>query len=45
LNKEEKLSSELEKAANILCWENEEIKLLQVFEKASESFNPYLIII
>jgi glycosyltransferase involved in cell wall biosynthesis len=27
---------ELEKAANILCWENEEVKLLQVFEKASE---------
>lgn len=26
---------ELEKAANILCWENEEIKLLEVFEKAS----------
>lgn len=26
---------ELEKAANILCWENEEVKLLQVFEKAS----------
>ncbi|MCS3530176.1 glycosyltransferase family 4 protein [Chryseobacterium sp. JUb7] len=28
---------ELEKAANFLCWENEEIKLLQVFEKASAS--------
>ncbi len=27
--------SELEKAANILCWENEEVKLLQIFEKAS----------
>lgn len=27
--------SELEKAADILCWENEEIKLLQVFESAS----------
>lgn len=27
---------ELEKAANILCWENEEVKLLQVFEKASQ---------
>lgn len=26
---------ELEKAANILCWENEEVKLLQIFEKAS----------
>lgn len=26
---------ELEKAANALCWENEEVKLLQVFEKAS----------
>ncbi|GAA4164407.1 glycosyltransferase family 4 protein [Chryseobacterium ginsenosidimutans] len=26
---------ELEKAANMLCWENEEVKLLQVFEKAS----------
>ncbi|WP_428070798.1 glycosyltransferase family 4 protein [Chryseobacterium gambrini] len=26
---------ELEKAAHLLCWENEEIKLLQVFEKAS----------
>lgn len=30
--------TELEKAANILCWENEEIKLLEVFEKAAESF-------
>lgn len=27
--------SELEKAANILCWENEEVKLLEIFEKAS----------
>lgn len=27
--------TELEKAANALCWENEEVKLLQVFEKAS----------
>ena len=27
--------SELEKASNILCWENEEVKLLGVFEKAS----------
>lgn len=27
--------SELEKAANILCWENEEVKLIEVFEKAS----------
>lgn len=26
---------ELEKAANVLCWENEEIKLLEVLEKAS----------
>lgn len=26
---------ELEKAANNLCWENEEVKLLEVFEKAS----------
>lgn len=26
---------ELEKAAHLLCWENEEIKLMQVFEKAS----------
>ncbi|ALR32086.1 glycosyl transferase family 1 [Chryseobacterium sp. IHB B 17019] len=26
---------ELEKAGNLLCWENEEIKLLEVFEKAS----------
>lgn len=30
--------TELEKAANVLCWENEEVKLLQVFEKASQSF-------
>lgn len=28
---------ELEKASEALCWENEEIKLLQVFEKASRS--------
>lgn len=28
---------ELEKASNALCWENEEIKLLQVFQKASNS--------
>lgn len=27
--------SELDKAAQVLCWENEEIKLLEVFEKAS----------
>lgn len=27
---------ELEKASGFLCWENEEIKLLKVFEKASE---------
>ncbi|WP_312392939.1 glycosyltransferase [Chryseobacterium sp.] len=26
---------ELEKAANQLCWENEEVKLLEVFERAS----------
>lgn len=29
--------SELEKASRFLCWENEEIKLLQVFEKASNA--------
>lgn len=28
---------ELEKAANVLCWENEEVKLLQVFEKANST--------
>lgn len=28
---------ELEKAAGVLCWENEEIKLLQVFQKASNA--------
>lgn len=28
--------SELEKASEILCWENEEIKLLEVFERASK---------
>lgn len=27
--------SELEKAANIYCWENEEVKLLQLFEKVT----------
>ncbi|MCX8533356.1 glycosyltransferase [Chryseobacterium luquanense] len=27
---------ELEKASEILCWENEEIKLLEVFDKASQ---------
>jgi len=27
--------SELEKASEVLCWENEEVKLLEVFEKAS----------
>ncbi|OBW42870.1 Glycosyl transferases group 1 [Chryseobacterium sp. MOF25P] len=27
--------NELEKAANVLCWENEEVKLLDVFEKVS----------
>lgn len=31
----ENYQPELEKAANILCWENEEIKLLEVFNKAS----------
>ena len=36
LNKGRKnYQTELEKAANVLCWENEEVKLLQVFEKAS----------
>lgn len=36
LNKGRKnYQSELEKAANILCWENEEVKLLEAFEKAS----------
>lgn len=36
LNKGRKnYQSELEKAAKILCWENEEMKLLEVFEKAS----------
>ncbi|WP_347217025.1 glycosyltransferase family 4 protein [Chryseobacterium sp.] len=29
---------ELERASNMLCWENEEIKLLQVFQKASNAF-------
>lgn len=29
---------ELNKAANVLCWENEEVKLLQVFERASGKF-------
>ncbi|PKF75094.1 glycosyltransferase [Chryseobacterium sp. PMSZPI] len=28
---------ELEKASNVLCWENEEIKLLQVFQKAGSA--------
>lgn len=27
---------ELQKASKALCWENEEVKLLEVFEKASE---------
>ncbi|WP_299180338.1 glycosyltransferase [uncultured Chryseobacterium sp.] len=27
---------ELEKAANVFCWENEEVKLLKVFQKASQ---------
>lgn len=36
LNKGRKnYKSELEKAAEILCWENEEMKLLEVFERAS----------
>lgn len=36
LNKgRKKYQSELEKASGILCWENEEVKLLEVFEKAS----------
>jgi glycosyltransferase involved in cell wall biosynthesis len=30
---------ELEKAANILCWENEEVKLLQIFEKADSTIS------
>jgi len=39
LNKgRENYQAELEKAADALCWENEEVKLLQVFEKASQSF-------
>lgn len=29
--------SELEKAANVLCWENEEVKLIQVFERANST--------
>lgn len=29
--------SELEKASRFLCWENEEIKLLEVFQKASDT--------
>jgi hypothetical protein len=28
--------SELQKASEVLCWENEETKLLGVFEKASK---------
>ncbi|WP_027378605.1 glycosyltransferase [Chryseobacterium daeguense] len=36
LNKgRENYQPELEKAANILCWENEEVKLLEVFKSAS----------
>jgi len=27
--------SELNKAADVFCWENEETKILQLFEKAS----------
>jgi glycosyltransferase involved in cell wall biosynthesis len=38
LNKGRKnYQTELEKAANILCWENEEVKLLEAFEKASSA--------
>lgn len=33
----ENYQPELEKAAAALCWENEEIKLLEVFERASET--------
>ncbi len=29
---------ELEKAAHVLCWENEEVRLLNVFEKASQEY-------
>lgn len=32
----ENYQDELEKASKVFCWENEEIKLLNVFEKASE---------
>ncbi|MCE3075187.1 glycosyltransferase [Chryseobacterium gwangjuense] len=39
LNKgRENYQPELERAADILCWENEEVKLLDVFKKASQSF-------
>lgn len=31
--------SELHEASDALCWENEEMKLLEVFKKASASFN------
>lgn len=31
--------AELEKASKQLCWENEEIRLLQVFERACQKFN------
>lgn len=31
-----KYQPELERASDILCWENEEIKLLEVFERASK---------
>lgn len=37
LNKGRKnYQEELEKASKVLCWENEEIKLLQLFQKASQ---------
>ncbi|MDN5395469.1 MAG: glycosyltransferase [Chryseobacterium sp.] len=32
----ESYQEELKKASNALCWENEEVKLLNVFQKASE---------
>ncbi|ASW75313.1 glycosyl transferase family 1 [Chryseobacterium piperi] len=31
-----KYQDELEKASELLCWENEEVKLLEVFQKASQ---------
>ncbi|REC80513.1 glycosyl transferase family 1 [Chryseobacterium elymi] len=35
-NGRESYQDELEKASKVFCWENEEIKLLKVFEKASK---------